>query len=126
MPEKQGILVHAKAKGAIVINTPRSEAMRQPVVAALGAFAFGKRGSERIPITRNVAADDLARSRRDDGERMCVAIGFRRVEKRQPWEMPQPRGDFRRREIDRDGLRGVIVNGNWHAPPFGQMRVLFK
>ena len=76
--------------------------------------------------TLDLAAENLTRRGGDDRERVRVTIRFCRVEKREPRQVPQPRGDLGWREIECDRQRGVILRGDWHAPAIGQMRVLFK
>ena len=40
--------------------------------------------------------------------------------------MPQARGDLGGREVERDGLRRVMLRECGHAPGIGQMRELYK
>ena len=93
---------------------------------AVRALAPCERGAQRVPVSRDVAAENIARRGSDHRKRARVAIAFRGVEKCEPRQVPQPRSDLGGREVEHDGLRCVMLREFGHAPGIGQMRGLFK
>ena len=121
----ESFVVEAEAERAVVFDVARRETVGQSVVAAR-TFAFREHGTKMIPVPRDVAAEDFARHRGDDRKRGGIAVVFRSVEKDESRQMPQTRGDLRRRKIECDRARRGGLDDGRHADAIGQMRGLFK